>query len=652
LIEEIAQMGRIVMDEDNILSNIIKQVESEKKGRKQHILKFNFDLSANKLFIDTNEEIDEKSSEKYLFIGSADGPNSPQWYVTSSSVLYHLSETINRLYDVNLSEEVNKLLLQILNNFYIMVDEKLDKKYRYILDIYKAGFSEKTIEQIYNDIKKDDNQKNKGKALLNSVSKEFESGLNKMYGVSYKDISLYTILINGKPISDLKEYREAVILSKKPKTMSIKGKRHGSISEELVCSICLSKENVSSDTSKLKIKYYTTNQVIFANQVDKNNYYKNMLLCENCVKAIQAGENFISNKLDTQIAKFSVYIIPNFIYNGVLTRDDLQRITRKITDSFNTVNNLKAIQELRYDIINTLDEKSLSFDDEESYFVLNFVFYRSSQAATKILRLIKDVSPSIFDRILQSSCKVIDIATDVIGEGYTKYPTLETVYYMTPIRLDSGNPTEYRNVLDIYDALLTGRRLSRRAIIKNIKNIIKIVHLGKSGYNISNVKKENLVFVILDAIFYVKFLEYMGCLNGGDNMDIGPLNLREDIKDYVYKMGYNQQQTAMFLLGYLIGEIGNSQYKRSTDGQKPILNKINFNGIDKSKLVRLTRDVFAKLKQEKILVYNEAIFQEFKRLLDSNLDSWQLDKDENLFYILSGYAYSTTRPIYKGVSEE
>jgi len=110
-------------------------------------------------------------------------------------------------------------------------------------------------------------------------------------------------------------------------------------------------------------------------------------------------------------------------------------------------------------------------------------------------------------------------------------------------------------------------------------------------------------------------------------------------------MGYNEQQTSLFLLGNIIGAIGNAQYKRSSDGKKPILNKLNFNGMDKSKLVRLSNEIFNKLRQEKILPYNEMIYGKFKELFDKNRDSWNLNKDENLFYILSGYGYCTNKAI-------
>lgn len=74
------------------------------------------------------------------------------------------------------------------------------------------------------------------------------------------------------------------------------------------------------------------------------------------------------------------------------------------------------------------------------------------------------------------------------------------------------------------------------------------------------------------------------------------------------------QRQLLFLLGVLIGEIGAKQYLATKDrqddsaGHKPILNKINYNGIDKPKLIRLCNDVHNKLRQEKILPYTEMIF--------------------------------------------
>ncbi len=61
-------------------------------------------------------------------------------------------------------------------------------------------------------------------------------------------------------------------------------------------------------------------------------------------------------------------------------------------------------------------------------------------------------------------------------------------------------------------------------------------------------------------------------------------------------MEFDEQKTSMFLLGYLIGEIGKEQKNPETN-KKPILDKINYNGMSLNKLLILTNEVFDKLNQ-------------------------------------------------------
>ena len=45
----------------------------------------------------------------------------------------------------------------------------------------------------------------------------------------------------------------------------------------------------------------------------------------------------------------------------------------------------------------------------------------------------------------------------------------------------------------------------------------------------------------------------MGCIKEG-GLDIDKLMIKDDMKDFITEMGYNEEQTALFLLGTLIGE--------------------------------------------------------------------------------------------------
>ncbi len=634
IIEGIIQIGEVLKSDDPIL-NFIEELQPTKKNKQLNVLKFNFLLEEDKLEIDVNEEMDNNTAKKYTFVGSADGPSSPQWYVSSTSSNYHLTETFYNLSNLGLGLELNKKIEQILENFYVDFGEEMKSKYRYALDLNKCSIINRTMEDIYKETKKEvDDEKNLGKKLLEIIKTEFEKYLKEEKEVDSGDIGLYTIFVDGEPLSNHREYQYAVIESKKPKSKGKKGNNG-------VCSICGTAEDLSQDMTKMKIKYYTTNQLIFASDISKNNYYKNMQMCLDCMFKYLAGENYVINRLNSKLAAFDVYIIPQFIYGQPLNENDLNIATDRIINSFNTVKSYKAIEALRDEIMGSLDLR-----DQSSYFLLNFMFFKRNQKATKIQRLIKDVDPSIFEKIRISSEKAFIDFQKILGQKYRGPINLTTIYYMTPIRLSRGEAVEYRDVLETYDAVLTGKKLNKKHLIKNLIECIKIIRLSKGSYNI-DPEKEILEFYVMRANMYIKFLEYMDCLKEGEGLDVSELKVKDNIKNYIEQIGYDEQETAMFLLGYLIGEIGNVQYKKTEEGNKPILNKLNFNGLDKQKIIRLTKDVFNKLNQEKIRQYNEVTFFEMKRLLDSNIDNWKLTKDESLFYVLSGYSFATTIPMLR-----
>lgn len=121
-----------------------------------------------------------------------------------------------------------------------------------------------------------------------------------------------------------------------------------------------------------------------------------------------------------------------------------------------------------------------------------------------------------------------------------------------------------------------------------------------------------------------------------------------DIKKFWENIGiYDNPRKTLFLLGYLVGNIGNSQY-RSGHKTKPILNKINFQGMTIQSILRLTNEVFEKMIQYKILKYNESVFHQYKIMIDTYSQNWSLTNQENVFYILSGYSFATYKAISKG----
>lgn len=640
MIEGLIQIGSALPAEEGSLSNLIQEVSPMRKNKQLNILKINFDLNNDKLIFDVYEEMDDNSAAKYNYIGSASGPNSPQWYVTTTLINYHITETILNLTKQDVGDKLNKKIKDVLEKYYYLIDESLSDKYRYGLNVEKYQISHTKMEDIYSQAKEGKTKPSDiGKGIISNISKEIEKFLKKNYDMKLDDFGLFTLLIDGEVIAQNGNYIEKAIKSKEPK-IKISKTDKGS------CSICGSIEEVSMDMTKTKVKFYTTNQVIFASNLDKNNYYKNLQMCKICMSKYLAGENYMQNKLRTKLSNFDVYIVPQFIYGEPLNESELNKVTERIIKSFNTIRSFSGIEKMREDIVNTLD-----FRDSDAYFLLNFMFYKSSQASTKVQAFIKDVNPSIFEKLAEATINSYDDMKKVVGGGFKEDVNLTTVYYMNPVRLNKKDPSQYRDVLQTYDSILTGGRLNRRKIIRNIIECIKIIWFQKASYNIKP-EGSSIEFYMIRANAYIKFLEYMKSIKGGDGLAIEKLNVKEELKTFIEKIGYDEEQTAMFLLGSLIGEIGNIQYKRAEGGSKPILNKLNFNGVDRSKIIRLTKDVFNKLNQEKIRHFNEVTFFEMKRLLDKNIENWSLNKDESLFYILSGYSFITTIPMLKGDKNE
>ncbi len=124
-----------------------------------------------------------------------------------------------------------------------------------------------------------------------------------------------------------------------------------------------------------------------------------------------------------------------------------------------------------------------------------------------------------------------------------------------------------------------------------------------------------------------------------------------EIKKFWADIGvYDDPRKTIFLLGYMIGRIGNEQWK-ARHKNKPILNKINFEGMNVQAIIRLTNEVFEKMVQYKILNLHEALFYQYKRMIDTYSQDWTLSNQENVFYILSGYSFATYQAISRGEQE-
>ncbi|SDZ39244.1 CRISPR-associated protein Csh1 [Proteiniborus ethanoligenes] len=633
MIEAIRKIGIPLAElsiEEQAEALIVPVVPSEEN----RIVILDFDINNEQVSINILP-ITEDIVKEYFYIGTADGPSSPQWMLTGTKPDYIISQSIPSLLKIIEDCELKNYLELVLDKFYYDygVQESSKERYRRILNVEKfIGLSE--MEKYYKDSEKDI------KKTVSNVSKELATYISKKYEVKTKNIKLWTLTINGEIIQQREEYKK---LAWKLKEAHFEKAREG------ICSLCNSYSYVSSDTGKLKLNYYITQKVNFASEM--KDFDKNLRLCKKCHKQLILGEIYTMRRLGGQIGKLRFFLIPELLFDNDNESIKVKNI-QEVQDEVKSIIRFSGATEIERQSI-----KELKKTNYTNQYTFHFLFYMKQQQEFRVLQLIKDVSPSrIYDiNVAIGEC-------NNFGRVWFNWPdsddrwimTFEQIFYLFPIHQDERFVTEHRRILTLYDAILNNSKVNKKMIIEKLILLSKTYHLEQTDqYQISKPqnKETAMNYGILKGIILLRFLEKLSVITGGEKMDISQLTISEEFREFIKDVGYSEEQTSLVLLGKLIYEIGKAQAKNKLTS-KPILDKINYQGMSLNKLQKLSNEVFEKLKQYKLITsdkssyYLQNIYTDHKTLFDKNINNWNLTSQENVFYILSGYAIGS-RPIEK-----
>lgn len=623
--EGIKQIGEAIYDDDNPILSLIKEIKyKDKKDNYLNILQINFNTKKDRIEIENYGEANRNSAKELLWIGTAPGSSSPQWYTNGNKVDYLISQAIPNIINMNI-EELSEDLKAIVEQFYFDMGEQkgAKNKFRYIINPNKIDGEFQDIEKTYEENNKD------VKKTTSDVIKRIDDYIKESLDLKTRDIVLYFLSIDGEMISQNKNYKQ-----------TIREERFGlgDTSEKGICSVCGENKKVTDDTSKLQLKFYTTTNINFPSDFSQKNYYKNMQICKACMTYLMSGEQYINDNLNSRLGGVPVYIIPHFLYDPEFDMIKMNEISRNIKDTFNEAKNVGSIGDFR-------DEIEIYSDSYDNYFLLNLLFYKKSQKSVKVQKLIKDVNPSRFAQLIESSNNIKRRFENLIDDEFNMPLGLQSVYYLTPVKVKNGEVQDFRKILSLYDNIFRGIIIKKELLIAGFLDMIKIHYFNRE--NQFNIKPGNFFSKnVIQSHMLIKYLEEINCLKEGKGMDLDSIILEDEIKNYMKEMSYSEQEASLFLLGYLVAEVGNKQ-RMEREGKKPILNKINFNSMDLNKVKRLSNEIPEKLKQNGVLKFNEKQYFAHKKLMDKNRNDWKLSKHDNLYYIMSGYAYGSTIAIYR-----
>jgi CRISPR-associated protein Csh1 len=482
---------------------------------------------------------------------------------------------------------------------------------------------------------------------LDSISKSIGLGANQkivMLFTSVLAVESFSIK-EAKPIASLQGYDDFI-----RRKFLVKGVSEKSTSDTLP-KICYVTGELQDDVfepafnSRYSINkmFVTTTKNYATGFIDKE-FGKNYQLSRRVESSLERGSAHLLKNYVVKIAGLSHCVVPQFLARTTI---DLDHLTFKITK--------------RSDLLFQMTEKrnwerfesDLEFTDEEGMYWINFLGFDSDGNFFKTINHIKNIGKTHFVETIDALKHVEREMTDVEGISWESVMTygkertrcnfnFHTIFNLIPVRKEKRN-----DALILFKAILEQREIERNHLFGFFTELILCHRFSRySAYQIT--PNGNFDFATRNAVFqYQAFIQFLRKLNLLKMEEKSPPvsaatlpEIERSIIAFFERMSYSDAQKAMFYLGRVLNSVAYAQHKKNHTS-KPILNKLNYNGMDKRAIIRLRIDLMEKCKQYDVLNYNELLFSKFNDLF--NPSEFILSSEEALFFLLSGYSFRTPK---------
>jgi CRISPR-associated protein Csh1 len=365
---------------------------------------------------------------------------------------------------------------------------------------------------------------------------------------------------------------------------------------------------------------------------------------------LERGSAYLLENARTRIADIWHLIIPQFMHNDTSAVET-------------TLGKLKRESELlfqfsKYEVMNN----EIRVETDYPYWI-TFLGFETDGNYFKTINVIKDVSRTHFEQLIKAFRRLNNEWKAVPGVNWASIMSmgkeqtplefnLFTVYTLIPVRRDKEKKNE---ALNLFKQVLEKRAVEREKLFGYFKELILCHYYGRyAGY--TNIRENTeFDFAVRNAVFqYLAFIQILKQFNLINPMEENQPDALEEItldaapeeqvlpeyqqkvEEFFVRMDYKPEHKALFYLGRVLNTVAQTQYKKEHK-TKPVLKKLNYNGMDRDDIRRLHRDLVEKTQQYSIHRYTESTLSRFMMLF--NHEGWTMKPDEALFFILSGYSF-------------
>lgn len=417
--------------------------------------------------------------------------------------------------------------------------------------------------------------------------------------------------------------------------------------KETLMKLCYASGEMSPNTSTLNINArYSLNKMFvettqnYASRFEEKNFSENYQIDVENQQYLERGSVHLLAKAKVNIANVEHCIIPRFLSFDKSADDvimELGQITHKSELLFKYSDYIKI-------------EKDIEDKESDLPYWITFLGFESDGNSLKTVNLIEDVSSTHFKQ-MQKSILAIDLFMrnlegvnwqSIMSKGKDK-ETLSFNFYSIYMLIPIGKNGKVNPVLMLFKALLEQHKIEKEHLLAHFKELILCHRFGRHKAYAQKIREySDFDYAMRDVVFqYHALFKLITSFNLFTNMEENQTTVdavldKSSIEIFFEKMSYNDDQKALFYLGRALNSVARTQEEKGHK-TKPILTKLNYNGMDKEEILRLDRALAEKANQYTIHSYVEPNLGRFRLLFNAN--NWNVSGAESLFYILSGYSF-------------
>ncbi len=421
--------------------------------------------------------------------------------------------------------------------------------------------------------------------------------------------------------------------------------------------LCYATGEKSTDVGELDIsaryslnKMFVTTTVNYASGWENGAFQKNYQIDKQTQAYLERGSKYLLEKYKTRIAGIDHCIIPQLLHRD---ESDIETTLRTLSRKSDLLFQFHTYQEIVSDI---------DVETDNPYWI-TFLGFESDGNFFKTINVIKDVSRTHFEQLigafrkLNNDWKCIPGINweSIMSMGKEQTPlqfNLFTVYTLIPVRKDKEKKNE---ALNLFKQVLEKRPIERAKLFGYFKELILCHYYGRYASYTNIRENSEFDFAIRNAVFqYLAFIQILKQFNLIKPMEenqfeeVEELSLdaapeeqvlpeyQQKIEAFFERMEYKPEHQALFYLGRVLNTVAQTQYKKEHKN-KPVLKKLNYNGMDRDDIRRLYHDLREKTQQYNIHKFTETNLSRFSMLFKH--ERWTMKPEEALFFILSGYAF-------------